>query len=191
MSNIVIPPQQNQTSAIRATNRSRQFLTFLVGQDVFGVDILDVKEILAISTITQIPLTPDYIRGVINLRGSVAPIIDLAARLQRQTSNIGKHSCIILVAVETPNAQDAGNGKQILGLLVDQVNEIMELATENILPAPDFGAEISTEFIQGMGRVENMFVILLALNRILSIAELSKLHNTVKLHTASEYVQTE
>ncbi len=179
MSHIVTGTQKNSVATGHEVNRTRQFLTFLIGQDLFGVDILEVKEILEISTITQIPMTPNYIRGVINLRGSVVPIIDLAARLERQPSEIGKHSCMILVSITVKSAQTQFAENHILGLLVDRVNEIMEFSAENILPAPDFGSEIRTEFIHAMGRVDNSFVILLALDRVLTLAELSQLQKSV------------
>jgi len=146
-----------------------QFLTFLVNQENFAISILDVKEIIEISSVTRVPMTPDYIHGVINLRGNVVPVIDLSARLDHGRTKISKRSCIILVEIELTDST------QLIGMLVDEVKEILEIPSENIQAAPDFGTDIRTDFIQAMGRVDDDFIILLAINRVLSIEELSQL----------------
>jgi len=146
-----------------------QFLTFLVNQESFAISILDVKEIIEISNVTRVPMTPDYIHGVINLRGNVVPVIDLSARLDHGRTEISKRSCIILVEIELTDST------QLIGMLVDEVKEILEIPSENIQAAPDFGTDIRTDFIQAMGRVDDNFIILLAINRVLSIEELSQL----------------
>ncbi len=112
-------------------------------------------------------MMPNFIRGVINLRGNVIPVVDLAARLGRPCSSLTKKSCILLV--ETTH-QD-----QVLpvGMLVDDVYEIVEIAQEDIQPAPSFGSQIRVEFIQAMGRIGEQFVILLALEQLLSVGELA------------------
>lgn len=163
-----------------AGDQYRQYLTFLVGKDNFGINILDVKEIIEIGNITRIPKTPDYIRGVINLRGNVVPVIDLSARLDRQRSEITKLSCIVLVEVEVHGEA------QIIGALVDQVNEIIDIPEAHIQPAPDFGTDIRTDFIQAMGRVDDNFIILLAIDRILSVEELSQLQRIA--HTSASAI---
>ena len=147
----------------------RQYLTFQAGNKDLAISILDVKEIIEINTITDVPMTPDYIRGVINLRGNVVPVIDLSARLGKHCSEITKRSCIVLVQVEYKDES------QLLGMLVDAVDEILEIPDANIMPPPDFGAEIRTDFIQAMGRVGDEFIILLNINRVLSVKELSQL----------------
>jgi len=146
-----------------------QFLTFLVNQENFAISILDVKEIIEISNVTRVPMTPNYIHGVINLRGNVVPVIDLSARLGHDRTEISKRSCIILVEIELADSS------QLIGMLVDEVKEILEIPSENIQAAPDFGTDIRTDFIQAMGRVDDDFIILLAINRVLSIEELSQL----------------
>lgn len=154
---------------LAAQDQLRQYLTFRAGNENLAISILDVKEIIEINTITNVPMTPDYIRGVINLRGNVVPVIDLSARLGRQSSEITKRSCIVLVQVEYNE-----DGQQ-LGMLVDAVDEILEIPEVNIMPPPDFGADIRTDFIQSMGRVGDEFIILLNINRVLSIKELAQL----------------
>ncbi|NOQ15666.1 MAG: chemotaxis protein CheW [Methyloprofundus sp.] len=170
MSNLMNSINTSEMIAV-SDDQLQQYLTFQVDQENFAIGILDVKEIIEISNVTRVPMTPDFIRGVINLRGNVVPVIDLSARLGRQVSELTKRSCIVLVEVE------ANDEAQIIGMLVDQVNEILEIPAANIQPAPDFGADIRTEFIQAMGRVGDDFIILLAINRVLSVEELSQLKN--------------
>ncbi|NQY26117.1 MAG: purine-binding chemotaxis protein CheW [Piscirickettsiaceae bacterium] len=146
-----------------------QYLTFLVGKDKLAIGIHDVNEIIEISNITRVPMTPDYIRGVINLRGNVVPVVDLSARLGHQISDISKRSCIVLVEIITDDET------QSIGMLVDQVNEILEIPKENIQAAPEFGSDIRVDFIQAMGRVDDDFIILLEISRVLSVSELATL----------------
>lgn len=148
-----------------------QYLTFLVAKDKLAIAISDVNEIIEISNITHVPMTPDYIRGVINLRDNVVPVIDLSSRLNDNLSELTKHSCIILVEIKTDD--EIKN----IGLLVDQVDEILEIPEQNIQAAPEFGTEIKTDFIQAMGRVGDEFIILLDINRVLSVKALASLSN--------------
>jgi len=156
-------------STLLVEEQSNQYLTFLVGKESFSIRITDVKEIIEMSSVTRVPMTPDYIHGVINLRGSVVPVVDLSARLGKGCTEISKRSCIILVEIELVDSV------QLIGMLVDEVKEILDIALENIQAAPDFGSEIRTDFIQAMGRVEDNFIILLAINRVLSVDELAQL----------------
>ena len=161
------------SSTMIETERGR-YLTFLVGRERLGISIHDVKEIIEISNITDIPSTPDYIRGVINLRGGVVPIIDLAARLQQGASDLGKRSCIVLVDI-TSESKVAK-----LGVIVDQVDDILQISEDNIQSSPEFGSNINTEFIQAMGRVDDDFIILLEVSQVLSVSELSQLNKVVE-----------
>lgn len=149
----------------------QQFLTFLLGNQVLGINILEIKEIIETTKITRIPKTPAYIRGVINLRGNIVPVIDLSARLYQHASDLSKLSCIVLIEV------DLNHEMHMIGALIDQVNEILDIAEVDLLPAPDFGTEIRIDFIKAMGRVNNEFITLLAIERILSITELSALQH--------------
>lgn len=168
MSRLIHKDSQSEST----TNQEQvgQYLTFLIAKESFGVNILDVKEIIEIVNVTRIPLTPEYIHGVINLRGNVVPVIDLSARLKNRITNVNKRCCIVLVEVETA---DSG---QLLGMLVDEVREILEIPRINILPAPDFGTEIHTDFIQAMARIDGDFIILLAMEKVLSLGELAQLN---------------
>lgn len=146
-----------------------QYLTFVVAGERLAVPIEVVKEIIELPAITRVPMTPEAIRGVINLRGSVVPVIDLGARLGRSPIVPSRRSCIVLVEV-----QAAGEG-QILGMLVDEVKNILEIGREDIKPPPSFGAAIRTDFIAAMGRVDEIFVIILDVDQLLSIQELAAL----------------
>ena len=151
----------------QSTIEESQYLTFQSGTEVFGIGILRIKEIKEYVSVTTIPMMPDYIKGVINLRGNVVPIIDLPVRLGRENSIISKRSCVIIVEVE--NEEEFID----IGILVDAVNEVIDIPPGAIEMAPSFGAKIRAEFIQGIGKLENQFVIILSINRVLSVAELS------------------
>ncbi len=168
MKNLSVQKQVTTEEAL-VTQQQGQYLTFLVNKEKLAINIHEVKEIIEISSITKVPMTPEYIRGVINLRGKVVPVVDLSARLSSEVCNISKRSCIVLVEIHT------GSEIQNVGMLVDQVHEILEIQSENIQPAPEFGADIRVEFIQAMGRVGDDFIILLEVSRVLSVSELSQL----------------
>ncbi len=168
MSNLI---RKEAGNSLAVQEQVGQYLTFLVEKESFAISILDVKEIIEIANVTRVPLTPDYIHGVINLRGNVVPVIDLSARLKHRCAEVSKRSCIVLVEV------DIAEGAQLIGMLVDEVREILEIPRVNIQPAPDFGTDIRTDFIEAMARVDDVFIILLAINHVLSLAELSQLHS--------------
>jgi len=159
--------QSTEQKADGETDDTTQYLTFLAGEERFAIGILDVEELIEISSMTRVPMTPDFIRGVINLRGSVVPVVDLASRLGRDISDLTKRSCIVLVKISLESES------QTIGMLVDEVNEILEISQEHIQPPPNFGTDIRTDFIKAMGRVDEEFIILLDINHVLSIEELS------------------
>jgi purine-binding chemotaxis protein CheW len=160
-------------SRVEAADDAAQYLTFSVVEERLAMSIDAVKEIIETPQITQVPMTPDYIRGVINLRGNVVPVVDLGARLGRGVLTLSKRSCIVLVEVKTPH--EADNDGYVLGMLVDEVNNILEIPRDDVKPAPEFGSEIRTDFIEAMGRVNDVFVIILAIDHVLSIQELAAL----------------
>ena len=143
-----------------------QFLTFMLGAEQFAVGILHIKEIIEYGSLATVPMMPACVRGVINLRGAVVPVMDLSARFGRSPSAITKRSCIVIVEVD-----GAGEGKQVLGMLVDAVNAVVEIAAGDIEPAPSFGTRIRPDFIAGIGKFNSKFVILLAIDRVLSTEE--------------------
>ena len=146
-----------------------KYLTFNVNDGRYGVSIAGVKEIIEYPSLTQVPMTPEFIRGVINLRGNVVPVIDLAARLGQSSKEITKRTCVIIVEPEVDEE------KTDVGFVVDAVYEVVNIPDEDIEAAPAFGAEIQTDFIQGMAKRKEEFVILLEMDRVLSIDELAKL----------------
>lgn len=156
-------------ATVAAKEEAGQYLTFEVAQEGYAIDILEVREIIEMGRMTRVPMTPEHIRGVINLRGNVVPVVDLSARLGKTVSKLTKRSCIVLVEVTI------GDDKQSLGMLVDEVKEILEIAPTDLQPPPSFGTDIRTDFIQAMGRVADEFMIMLDVNHVLSVDELSQL----------------
>jgi purine-binding chemotaxis protein CheW len=152
-----------------ASYGSRQFLTFLLGGEMYAIDILSVKEIIEYGQVTPVPMVPDFIRGVINLRGAVVPVIYLSVRFGHTPTETTRRTCIVIIEVECEG------GKQDVGVIVDSVSEVLEIADREIEPPPSFGAKIRADFIEGMGKVEGRFVILLDIGRVLSIEELTSL----------------
>lgn len=146
-----------------------QYLTFTLGDEVFAMDITTVREIIQQSGMTVVPLMPNFVRGVINLRGAVVPVIDLQARFGRPTAQVGKKTCIIIF-----DASHSGE-KQELGLMVDAVREVIDIAPSQIEPPPQFGTSIQREFIRGMGKVEGEFIVILAPERALNIDDMVSL----------------
>jgi len=152
-----------------AADAPQQYLTFLLGGEMFAVAILNVKEIIEYGNLTEIPMMPPFIRGVINLRGAVVPVIDLAARFGGAESRVGKRSCIVILEVSE------GDFRHDIGIMVDAVSEVIEIPGSEIEPPPSFGARIRADFIQGMGKVAGSFVIILNIVRVLSVDEIALL----------------
>lgn len=147
----------------------KQYLTFNIGAEHYGLELSQTREIIEYSGITEVPLMPNFLRGVINLRGEVVPVIDLAVRLGRKPIEVQKRTCIIVVELLN-NEQN-----HVLGLLADAVSEVIEMDDENIEDAPSFGANIRADFIQGIAKREDEFIVLLDANNALSIRELAHL----------------
>jgi purine-binding chemotaxis protein CheW len=152
-----------------AGGETHQYLTFTLGGEMFAVGILNVKEIIEYGTLTEIPMMPAFIRGVINLRGRVVPVVDLSARFGGKQSQIGKRTCIVIVELA------AGNEEREMGIIVDAVSEVLEIPQSEIEPPPAFGARIKADFIAGMGKVNGKFVIILRIERALSSDDLAML----------------
>lgn len=146
---------------------TNQYLTFRLGEEVFGLQIAKVREVLDYTSVTRVPQTPDFMRGVINLRGTVVPVVDMRLKFGLEETDWTVNTCIIIVEVELDNETT------VLGALADSVQEVMELGPEQIEPAPRIGARLKTEFIKGMGKVAEKFVILLNIDRVFSSEELT------------------
>jgi purine-binding chemotaxis protein CheW len=146
-----------------------QYLTYNLGDEVFAMDIRAVREIIQYATMTTVPMMPSFVRGVINLRGQVVPVIDLQSRLGRSVANVGKKTCIIIFDASSDGERMA------LGLMVDAVSEVIDILDSDIEPPPQFGASIRRDFIRGMGKVDNSFIVILEPERALSIEDMALL----------------
>ena len=158
---------RKQLQAMEAGAAGQLYLAFRLAGEVYAIDILRIREIIEYGAPTGVPMMPPSVRGVINLRGAVVPVIDLAVRFGREATGVGKRTCVVIVEVEEAGAT------HILGLMVDGVNAVMEIGDDSIEPAPAFGTRINTEFIAGMAKVDGRFVIVLDIGRVLSIEEIA------------------
>jgi purine-binding chemotaxis protein CheW len=150
-----------------SNNESCQVLTFKLGDEVFGVNIMSVREVLDYTSVTKVPQTPDFMRGVINLRGNVVPVIDLKLKFGMNATAHTVNTCIIIVEVNLDGES------AILGALADSVQEVVDFEKECIEPAPKIGTKLNTDFIMGMAKREEGFVIILNIDKIFSIDELN------------------
>lgn len=159
--------------AVQAEALPAQYLTFTLGGEMFAVGILCVKEIIEYGSLTEIPMMPAFIRGVINLRGAVVPVIDLAARFGGRPAEVGKRTCIVIVEISDAGTDDVT--RHDIGIIVDAVSEVLDIPASEIEPPPTFGARIRSDFIFGMGKVAGKFVIILNIDRVLSVDEIALL----------------
>lgn len=162
------------SSAMAAISQARahggsQYLCFTAAGSTYAMSITAIKEIIEFGSVTSIPLMPPFIRGVINLRGAVVPVIDLAARLGYAPAEPSRRTCVVIV--EMRHEGDLFE----LGVVVDGVSEVLELGPADLEPAPNFGAQIRSDFIQAMARIRGRFVIVMCLAQVLSIDEVSHL----------------
>ena len=158
--------------AVKVDETPSQYLTFSLGGEMFAVGILNVKEIIEYGHLTEIPMMPAFIRGVINLRGSVVPVIDLSARFGGKTTEVSRRTCIVIVEVSD------GEMRHDIGIMVDAVSEVLDIPAGEIEPPPSFGAKIRADFIFGMGKVSGKFVIILNIDKVLSVEEIAMLTGT-------------
>lgn len=147
----------------------QQYLTFMLGGETYAMGILAIKEIMEYGNLTEVPRMPQFIRGVINLRGAVVPVIDLSSRFGKQATKVTRRTCIVIIEVAI------GDATQDVGVMVDAVNAVLEIAPEEIEPPPSFGASIRADFINGMGKVNGKFVIILNIQHVLSIDDMATL----------------
>jgi len=157
------------TNATAIVEEDYQYLTFLLDGEMFAIAILNIKEIIEYGSLTEVPMMPGFIRGVINLRGSVVPVVDLSARFGRRKTEVSRRTCIVIIEVENDDE------KHDIGVMVDNVSEVLEIPRSEIEPPPAFGAKIRVDFMAGMGKVAGKFVIILNANKVLSVDELSML----------------
>ena len=157
------------TNKLDTVNQAKEgkYLTFALGSEEYGLEILKVREIIGIMDITAVPQTPDYVKGVINLRGQVIPVVDLRSKFSMETTEVTEETCVIVVEISQ-------EGRQIsTGLVVDRVSEVLDISSENIEEAPNFGGNVNTDFILGMAKIESTVKTLLDIDRVLSSVDIS------------------
>jgi purine-binding chemotaxis protein CheW len=148
------------------TFETSQYLTFRLDRELFAVDIAKVREVLEFTTVTKVPRTPDFMRGVINLRGNVVPVVDLRLKLGLTQTERTVDTCVVIAEVEVDGE------RTLLGALADSVQEVLEIEGRQVVPPPRMGTRIDTEVIRGMGKRDEEFVIILDIDRVFSGEEI-------------------
>jgi purine-binding chemotaxis protein CheW len=151
-----------------------QYLTFRLEDELFALDIGKVREVLDFTSVTKVPQTPDYMRGVINLRGSVVPVVDLRLKFGMTIAEKTVNTCVIIVEVEL------GGEKVVMGAMADAVQEVLDLEPDQIEPPPRIGTKLNTDFIRGMGKHLEQFIIILDIDKIFSDGELTMVQGAVE-----------
>jgi purine-binding chemotaxis protein CheW len=153
--------------SVSEITEARQYLTFKLGNEIFATDVAKVREVLDLTTITQIPRTPEFMAGVINLRGSVVPVVDLRLCFEMSKTESTRNTCIVVVEVLLEGEST------VIGALTDSVEEVIDLEPDQIQPAPKIGTQIRTDFIKGMGKRETQFIMILDIDRVFSAEDLA------------------
>jgi len=143
----------------------REFLTFTLGEEEYGVDILKVQEIRGYDAVTRIPDTPDFIKGVVNLRGAIVPVIDLRLKLRLSSAEYNSFTVMIVLNI----------ARRVVGIVVDSVSDVIQLAAEQVHAAPEFGGHVDTRFISGLGTIDQRMLILLDIEKLLSSQDMALL----------------
>ncbi len=146
---------------------TQQYVTFSLGEELFGVEVTRTREILSLTPVTKVPQTPDYLLGVINLRGQVVPVVDMRLKLGLPAGAETEDTCIIVVEVQVEDESI------VVGALADAVREVLEVRSDQIEPPPRLGTRLNTEFITGMGKFDDQFIILLNMDRIFNTGEIA------------------
>jgi len=159
--------QEKNAEISSMTSHEGKYLTFVLSDEEYGIEILKVREIIGVMTITPVPQSPDYIKGVINLRGKVIPVVDLRLKFGFPEKEYTKETCIIVVEVNNV----------LTGIIVDTVSEVLDIAAENMEPAPHFGDGIDTNVFLGIAKIKNKVKILLDIDKVLRMEEINITHN--------------
>ncbi len=165
--------------AVTTITETTQYLTFKLGDEIFALDIGKVREVLDFTSATKVPRTPDFMRGVINLRGSVVPVVDLRLKFGMSATEKTVNTCVIITEVTVDN------DTTVLGALADSVQEVIDLAPADISPAPKIGTRLRTEFIRGMGKRDDRFIIILDIDKVFSSDELALVQQAQPGETAA------
>lgn len=159
--------------SVAEITETTQYLTFKLAEEVFALDVAKVREILDFTTVTKVPQTPEFMRGVINLRGSVVPVIDMRLKFGMSRTEKTVNTCIVVVEVSFEGETT------VLGALADSVQEVIELEPGQIEPAPRIGTQMKTDFIRGMGKQDSGFVIILDIDKVFSLEDLTLLQGRI------------
>ncbi len=157
--------------SIAEISEATQHLTFKLDEEVFALDIIKVREVLEYSTVTKVPQTPDFMKGVINLRGHVVPVVDMRLKFGMTEAEKTVNTCIIIVEISVDDEST------VLGALVDSVQEVFDFEADQIEPAPKIGTRLNTEFIRGMGKQDDQFIMILDIDKVFSADEISIVQN--------------
>lgn len=154
-----------------------QYLTFKLADEMYAVNVANIKEVLGIPKITKVPKMPPHMKGIINLRGSVVPVLDLCKKFDLGEITVTEKTGIIVTEIFR-NKDDGTEEELVIGIFSDEVQKVITIEPESIEPPPKIGVSIDTEFIQGMGHVENNFIMILNINKILTGSEMEELQST-------------
>ena len=163
----------SQDTYFENAQKVQQHLTFMIGGEEYAISLLKVKEIIEFDTVTEVPTTPEWIRGVINLRGSVVPVIDLAVKFRQAPSIAGKLTCIVITEVECEGAAT------VMGIMADSVRQVIDLKPQDVEPPPTFGTRVKVDYLLGMARSGKKFCLILDTEKVLSTDELLELPDAV------------
>lgn len=166
--------QAENSASSKVDARAGKYLTFQIGKEEFGVAVLKVREIMGVQDITAVPRTPAYLKGVINLRGKVIPVVDLRLKFGLAAIDYTQRTCIIVVQVK------GASGPLLMGIVVDEVSEVLTLASADIEDTPDFGANVETRYILGLAKVKDKVKILLDIDEVLSAQEVHGLETVLQ-----------
>lgn len=158
--------------SVEEVMETTQYLTFKLDKEVFALDITKVREVLDFTTVTKVPQTPDFMRGVINLRGSVVPVVDMRLKFGMGITEKTVNTCVVIVEITLDGEAT------VLGALADSVQEVMDLEPNQIEPAPKIGTRLRTEFIKGMGKRDEHFIIILDIDEVFTSDELASVKTT-------------
>jgi purine-binding chemotaxis protein CheW len=177
----ITPPKTNSNT----NHNVQQYLTFMIAGEEYAVSLLKVKEIIEYDTVTEVPKTPEWIRGVINLRGSVVPVIDLAVKLRQAPSIAGKLTCIVITEVECEGEAT------VMGIMADSVRQVIDLNPQEIEPPPTFGTRVKVDYLLGMARSGKKFCLILDTEKVLSTDELLELPDAIDQTTGNPQTELE
>ncbi len=170
----IVELAETMNQAIKATTiKMGKYLTFSLDEEEYGIGILKVKEIIGMMSITSVPRTPEFVKGVINLRGKVIPVMDLRLKFSMKAIPYSDRTCIIVVEIESQGST------VLIGIVVDAVSEVLNIKEEDIEETPAFGTNLNTDYILGMAKMEGGVKILLDINKVLSTEEITQLKEKV------------